>query len=713
MISVISLAVVASNAYPGRIRTTNAKKICEQMSMDPAITECDGILLCPRDVQGSWRDKINEAIKTKHPGVCVMYIYTKDTEADLVNTECKMQVKRIKDSTIHDVINQYMGENIIKAGKNYVTSKDFVDPGITGEVVQGSKNADVIDDGMILVEEELDQINYIDRDENGNPVAQPQPQMQAAPAEEEEILLEEETPETLDIPKFDTSMYDSKESVPLSNEPVVMNPLENAVPPTQSNNTKIEERLRGINSIQDWEIYKQNLNKESIVSHLIEENTEYVGLVEYLDVLDEQIRAVWRDNTYSPTEKFNKIKEIGLQRSVKRAAVNSINVEKAISIITTITMSAARTVDEKIDNIDLALYKISTSKEAIMDTAALDKMIQNRTQLQLDLLSIGRDIVDLYKSMDLLVDEMIRSLDQDLPSANEFINQHVKPLGVQIFTPTNTAALAMKLTQALQENRLTASQMETKVKNLISMLFKLCEDDEEIIRYQQNVINQLKANRVEDVVIVDSLLKKCLRLYIGPKDSGVHATAITWCGILSRRNNTLLIDLSGRSKFKTYGIQPMDISDFMSNRVEKQFLCVEATQKLNLDELQKFVLELKSRLNYYPCINIILDQDDVEELNQLSNDALTVHYITNCSAQSLDKMTEISQYSVTSNIARKLVLIDPPISPVMIAERIKVDPTITQAIMLPNLPIIRACELTHEHAYEYKDVVSIFEEAFR
>ena len=34
-------------------------------------------------------------------------------------------------------------------------------------------------------------------------------------------------------------------------------------------------------------------------------------------------------------------------------------------------------------------------------------------------------------------------------------------------------------------------------------------------------------------------------------------------------------------------------------------------------------------------------------------------------------------------------------------------------ITIPNVPAIRACSLRHDRPYEYDDVVTVFEEAFR
>lgn len=476
---------------------------------------------------------------------------------------------------------------------------------------------------------------------------------------------------------------------------------------------KMEDYLARLRSVEEWPIYKEKLNKDSIVRSLIEENSEYAGLVNMLDVLDKRIEAIWRDSALSANQRFEKIKEIGLEKATVRAATNSLNVEKAISIISTIVLSAKRTVEEKLNSIDSAMSKLAVDKASIADTSLIDQTIEERMKVQMELLETVRGIVDLYMSIETLVSDEIKELDAKLPSANQFINDMVKPISTQIFTPQNTAALANKLNKALQENRVVASQMEASVNAVIKLMFELCSKDEEIIKYQQQTINLFKANRVEDVVITDSLLKKSMRIYVGMENTGRSATAITWSGILSRRNNCLVLDLTRSPKFVEYGIDAVSLDDFMQRRIEQQLLCVESRRTLNPEEIQAVVEQLRSRLNYYSYVNVILDPEDINALNQLSVDALCVHYITNCTTSSIQCMSKVCEQHTYENVARKLITINAPVSPLMIADAVGVDATVVKLITLPNVDAVRACALRHDRPFEYSDIVYVYEEAFR
>lgn len=699
MIYSASLNVPVKKALGKKVMQSNINKICELMGLDPDTTNMDVVILGPKDFVGPKATKVQKCIDTKHPDVCVIYLYEKAAEADIVNCLYKRQCKKIKTTDITEAFEEFVGQSKLHQGKQQVSSADFSvleDDSLGGMSMPKNINDDLEMPG----------------DDEFPPVNKVMPNIE--PVEEvKEVTPEPELPE-LDLEPVKDAVQ-PLESTPLQANVPTPNPLQDTTTPVPEVKPvgTVEDYLAGLSSYEDWGIMKEHLQHDSVYKNLISENSEFKGLVNMLDVLDKQIEAVWRDASLSADQKFERIKDIGLERSVVRAKTNSIQVEKVISIISTIILSAKRTVDEKVSSLDASLCKIATDKESIMDTSYIDKAITERTKIQLELLNIGRGIVDLYKSIDTFVTDEISELDRKLPSSNQFINEMVKPIGTQIFTPVNTADLANMLLRALQENRIVMSQLEESVNALINTLFDLCEKDEEIIRYQQHLINLLKANRVEDVVITDTLLKKILKLYVGADNTGRSATAITKAGIMSRSHNSLLIDLTGRAKFREYGITPLPLSDFLHSRVEEPFLCVESKGILSPDELQELVTVLKSRLNYYPYVNVILAPEDTNGLQQLAEEANSIYYITNCSTASISTMKDVIATKITENIAKHLVTIDTPVSPLMIADSLNIDATSCKLDTLPNIQAMRACSLKHDRPYEYSDIIRTFEEAFK
>lgn len=699
MIYVASLNVPVKKALgkgPNKtVQQSTTSKIFSQMNLDPETTNMDVVILGPKDFIGPKAIQGQNAINGKHPDICVIYLYEKSAEEDLVDGVYKHHCKKINEKFITEAFEKYVGNHKVQTGKQQMSSADF----------------QVQSDGLEPGDDEIPDDFVSERTSRRLMPTAPEPEAETAPepaAEEGEAFVPDlsvfaQPAETLPPSPLTTS---TTQADPLNTETLTM-------PEPAAPVRTVEENIAAMRNMEDWEILTEHLKKDSIVKTLIQENSEFEGLVNMLDVLDKRIQTVWRDSALSADSKFEKIKAIGLEKSVVRAASNSITVEKAISIISTIALSAKRTVDAKLESIDSSLCKINADRAAIMDTTYIDKAIEERMKVQTDLLYMGRKLVDIYKAIDSLIVDEILDLDSKLPSSNQFINQMVAPLGKQIFTPQNTAVLANKLGKALQENRIVFSQLEESVQAVVEKMFELCEKDEEIIRYQQNVINLLRSNRVEDVVIVDSLLKKVLRVYTGATNTGRSSTAITWCGILSRRNNTLLIDLTGKSKFEEYGIVPMRLDDFMQSRVERQFLCVKSEGTLGPDEIQGLIEVLKSRLNYYPYVNIIMDPEDADGINQVCGDAICLHYITDCSTSSIKVLQELVKQVKVQNVAKKLITIDTPVSPLTIADSIGVDTTQTRIITLPAIPALKACALKHDRPYEFNDIVAVYEEAFR
>lgn len=759
MIYSASLNVPVKKALSDQAQSSNLAKICDQLKLDPDTTKMDVVILGPKDLIGPKAVKVKNSMASKHPDICVIYVYQKDAERDLIDCEYKKQCKKITPQEVRAAFEEFVGPHKVRQGKQRITSADFdAVPNIP------SSNSATDLTGMEPGDDEFDT-------DMPDQIVKPNIFMQQAPTsvahatsdDDDEFPSishgnEESQSEVFDVytrqphgghtgllstrphvqndeafatPQSETTMQPSPtatvfqgidtdaDNLQLEQKPLESSPfIEHEFPqPTSMSVSEpsptIENSLANVNSYEEWSLFKEHLNHRTVVESLIAENSEYVGLVNMLDVLDKRIETIWRDTVLSAEQKFEKIKAIGLEKSIVRATQNSINVDKVISIINTIILSAKRTVEEKLSNMDAAMYKLTTDKASMCDTSYIDRAIEDRTKTQLELLNLSRSIVDLYKSIDKLVVDEIKELDRKLPSSNAFINDMVKPIGTQIFTPANTASLANKLMKSLQENTLIASQLEESVNAVIDRLFQLCQKDEEIIRYQQNMINMLKAQHVEDVVIADTLLKKILRIYVGADNTGRSATAITWCGILSRRQNCLLIDLTGRSKFREYGITPMSLDDFLATRTEQQFLCVESNEILSPERLQDLITDLKSRLNYYPYVNVILAPEDTNGLDQLSEEALCVHYITDCSTSSIRTMHDVITQHKTKNIARKLITIDTPVSPLMIADSVGIDPTITKIVALPTVNAIRACALRHDRPYEFNDVIRVFEEAFK
>lgn len=748
MIYAASLGSPLKKAYGDKCYVTSVTTITENMKLDSSVSGMDVCVFGPKDVVGINRTKVQAAANGKHPSVCIIYVYTKDKEAAMLDVPFKKQIKKIDADSMRDCVDEYIDAHTVGVKKaptsrdsrvsKPITSKPvdhaLASGGIKGKLLRNTagsttKMSDKKSSDELLFDPALElyyyldpigQMIYCDKDtrrslsraevqEQKEIIAQRVSEETATAEAEEEDIEEEDIPVKLPV----RGGLEEESATPV--EPIKpVNPVTQTTP-TESVDDRtartFEKNLESISDFHDWGLLKEALSKDVVVRQLLEENSTFQGVVQMLSVMDTEIKTIYRDAGLTAEQKFEKMLEIGGKRSTLMATHNDIVSRKVIDIMEAVTISARRTVEELLAEHRQAIEQITVADKNIMDETELNRLIEKRTNAVVELLTVTKSIVQLYQAMDLEVNDIILTLDKNLPSDNEFINNMVGS-AAQILTPTNTKSLAFTLMKALQSKREILTLLQGQVDSVIDAVHNLLQKDEAIIEYQQHMIKVLKAHRVEDVVVLDSVLKNILHIYVGTEGTGRTATTLTWAGCQSRRRNTLLIDLTGNNKLRDYGVEPVMLDDFLRERIDRQLCVVEGVID-DVEERVEFVHELKTRLDYYAYIDVVLDVDQMDFVNMLAEEALTINYITDCTNDSLEDIETCYASTEVENVARKLLLIDPPIDVLKLANKVGADVTMIKCVTIPNLRKIKMCSVTGEAPYEYREVRSVFEEAFR
>lgn len=668
MIYAASLGSAVKHSQGTKAFTTTVDRIISQMVLDPEVSNMDACILGPKDVIGVNTAKVQAAINSKHPNVCVIYLYQKDQEAGLVSCEYSQQVKKLDDKAVDNAVQTFLSSHLIKAGKIDVTSKDF----------KINENA-----------------------EKFTPKQEVKPVEEEKPAEEPEALIE-----------FDPNAFD-----PVTGEPEpepAPDPEPEPVPaPPAPVPDETSEMIEHIREFRDFELLKKALAKDKIIAGVLEENASYMQVEQMLDVLDKNIQTIFLDTSLSAEERYKRIQQAGMQRSEFKAQSNNMIVKKTTAIFDKVTSIVDEFVQKRVGDMEAALTKITVDKDAIANgTVDIEHLIEERTKMELQLMELMRNVIDVYKTMDTLVAEELQELDKDLPSSNDFVNNVLQP-SKKLFTPENTGALCTALMSSLQNQRITMSAMESRIKTVISVIFAICEQNDTIIQYQANLIKLLKANKVEDVVVVDTMLKGVMRLYVGAEDTGATATVLTQSGLQSRSSNTLVIDVSGNGKWEDYGVTPYDWTTFTTTRPHES-LCVVRAAANDPEEIHEIVQEIKKSLDYYQYVNIKLDYTQRQFMSQVCDDAIVVHFITDCRSSNVKKIKSAVAAEWSTNIAKKVVMIDPPTDDILaIVNELGCDVMATKVIPIPHLTQMKGCALTRKLPHQNPVIASAFEGAFR
>ncbi|XID94309.1 hypothetical protein ACF3MZ_07240 [Paenibacillaceae bacterium WGS1546] len=650
MIFGASLGPFVKKALEDKAFQTNVGKIVETMPLAPEATNMDAVVLGPKDMRGAAGAAITEAMRGKHPSVRIIYLYMKDKERDLISEDAtKIKVDKLTPQAIKEAV---------------ATVFDLNEIGSDGRILESA-------DAKARAREALEL--------RAAPPAAAEPvEAEVAAAAEEALPVEADE----------------------SNEP------ERELPKS------LEQKLLEMGQFADFHFFKQALSRDEVLSDLLRQNTQYAELVKVLEALDLRIAHIFKDTTLTVEERFEFVKQVGMERATYSGLENQMLADKFGSVMDAIVQSAEATVDARIERIREALGVVSSVKLLYHDQARLDELIEKRLGMQAELMELSKDIIEVYMAMDRSITDLVTQMDDELPYNNEYLNEAMKPIRA-MFIPQNIATVTSRLLGDLQRNRVTLSIMEEKIKKLITLVFRLCEEDATIIDYQQRLIKLLRAQRIEEVVVVDNLIKHSLRLFVGAPETGRTATALTWSGALARRQNVLLLDLTGKSKFGQYGMETVSLDNLLANRLERPLLCAEGCLDDDPERVDDVVAELKTRLNYYAYLNVLIDSSQTELLERLAASALSVHFVADCSPRGTEMMKRTMEAFREPNIARKVVLIDPPIEPLRMLDELGADPLLTKLIVLPRMQHIRVCSLRRQRPFDSREVVEVFEEAFR
>lgn len=754
MIYSAKLAAPVKKAYGERCYGTNIQKICEQLSLDPEVSGMEACVLCPKDVAGIMRKKVQLAIEDKNPDVCIIYIYNNEKEADLVDTPFKKQVKKTTPDVVKDIVEDCMGNYLLSAKKTVVSRDAKVtktinskpeDVQVTAGGLKGglfkNKAAAAKKDNQEVGDElkydvaldlwyKIDALGnqvYINK-KTGKEMTKMQVEARKTRIKQGSYKLPKTLPEGVRPDPADAEnveipddlvvgdIEDEEDDIPVNlgepkepEAPVVEEPVKPNL--EERVESDFERNLKEVSNFHDWGLFKEAMSKDAAIRQLLEENTTYQGVVQMLSVLDTDIKNTYYDKGLTSQQKFEKVLEIGNKRSTLMATHNDILARKVLDVIDAVTIGARRTVNDLLDEHRKSMEQITVSKEGLFDETELHRLVDMRSKAMCELLALVKSTIQLYQAMDLEVSDVILDMDKRLPSDNEYINEMVGS-AAEVLTPTNSMELARTMMRALQEKREAFVLMEEQVRKVIDSIRELFDRDEAIIQYQQHITQMLKAHRVEDAVIIDSVIKNILNVYIGQRGSGLTATALTWSGCLARRRNTLLIDLSNESKLGDYGEDVVDLDEFMRQRIDRP-LCVVAGTVPDVEALSELITELKTRLDYYAHINVILDSTQLEYAKVLAKESLTVNYITNCTKDNMEEMGNVYASVDVNNVAQKVLMVNPTIDVLKVAEYMNIDVTSTKCVSIPDVPKIKSCGVLQDKPYEYVGVRTVFEEAFK
>lgn len=718
-----------------KVFSSQINKICEQMPLDPEVSKMDTVVLSSKDLKGLNRGKVQTALLTKNPNVTFIYIWSKKGEEDLIDTPFKVELKKVTADSLYAAVNEIISDTLIKSGKLNADDSDSaiaipkpLKPKFKASRF-GKKDEEEVEEAeeVIVKIDPITGLHYFNDDITDEMIYCDEDGRRLTPAEvqiaKDKLAMEKKEEagsndgvedddgfEDIDIDLDDDNASGVEEKVALYpvKEAMIPEQEEEEVKeqPAVNKSTELKNEIESIKSFNNWEALNDALQETSIFAELIANDADYNGTLKVLESLEVQMLDIMQNPRLSADEKFDKLLDLGRDKTTTKGITNSIMVDKLISIIHNLSAQVGSIAKGIVDKNYKAIDAAAAVDRIVLDDTANNEVIDAAVKAEVSLLNTKKEIASLYSVMNKTVQDTTKGFTAGLPSENELINQIIG-MSDEYFTPKNTKDLFHKMLEALEDNKSTFVQADESVNKLLDKLNDVAIKYREVIKYQSERILLLKANRVEDIVIMDTALKPTMQLFIGESGSGVTSTVLARTGVIARgAKNVVIIDLSRKAKFADYGIETETWENFSENRVNREFICVTAPEIIDIDEI---LSHLKTRLDNYGSINIILSPEQISEAAMLAGDSLTLNFISDCTPRNMVVMQEaIGALSSIPNIARKVVLVNPVQDPISCCRTLGVELGNTKLITIPYLPEMKECLVNKTQPAMYPEIRGAF-----
>jgi hypothetical protein len=172
----------------------------------------------------------------------------------------------------------------------------------------------------------------------------------------------------------------------------------------------------------------------------------------------------------------------------------------------------------------------------------------------------------------------------------------------------------------------------------------------------------------------------------------------------------VLIDVSGYGKLQRYGIEPTTWDNFIDNNLEQDMLYIEWTGDFTPENMVNI---LSPKLAHYGEIIFIMGSHQQSLLEEFSTSILTVNFVTDCSYNSEAWLTELFATYKEENVARRLLMRDPPADPFTMLTKLGGDPTIYRVHRIPYVTEMRVMEHRAMNPGKSSEIREIYAEVFR
>lgn len=534
------------------------------------------------------------------------------------------------------------------------------------------------------------------------------------------------TPEEFNIEEssnFTTSLDEEDEDVVIKvEESLEEEPEELEIPEQKEYKQEVKEisLLDRIKNSENWaslQLVASEVNASRILQEIAESNSNFRQTENYIQSLSENVVAILSNPENDLNTKLKKVRAVLCEKSYLKAKTNSIVEQSVEKIITSIVDKAKEEVNRITEEYDSKLnlaFKKRMSNEA--PNVRLSTLIENRSKVLLELNALDLELKGIASNCINTINDTTTNIVEgsNYKMESPILDSQIKARFGEVI-PDNLLDVLDALCKTGESASSDFAIMSDKVNSTIKKLYALLSLYKEETEILAETIKYLKANKVEDTVLANNILKKTNRLYVvdGERDS----IALTY--IISKHqsrtnNNVMLLDLTGSYVLDLFGINSIKYSKFMeSTEFDHKFLVVSNYDDKGLtieteEDCQRLEQRLLHYAKHYSKINIMITPEQKKLLEYFRSEVISINYLVDCYPPVIKKFSTCIQENNVQNTATRVILVNYQSDSQKICSDLNIlDRMDVQLVMSKPIETIRYCSLRGQDPY---DVDSILED---
>lgn len=627
-----------------QVSVISIEKIVDQLGLDPNITNPvkDAFIITNEDISSARiKQKFEQAVACKHPAVKIILI-NKSSKPVYPNglQGVNAILQKPKPNEIAQVISAVLAGTIVS---------DMVDDGNRGTTYIPEYN-----------EQPIEETEFRET-QTEQPVAYPTSRtvMEPTPVSTRVAMTSE--------PEAPAPVEPIPEDLPVT-------PVQEYVPtpppqPVYEKPSTIVERIKATGNVTDIRDVMRSISSATLLKEMAETNATYAGIEEKLKSLTEVIRTIMDDTRIPYDEKQNKVYAVLHDKAFWREQGATLIEQRVEEIISVLCYRSSELLQKRLDEIDKAIQHNIQMKDSEFNSARLSGLNEQRANIIIELRVLEQELIEIMKYADILLTDTATAIAEEEVRniGDEEFYTRLKARG-QLIVGESTLLAVQKLMELSSTTPDKFKDLRRQVVNMIKLLNRLLDMDNEIIAAQQKLIEFMKSKNIEDTVIAKSLLKQSLRVYVGEEGTGRTIIPYLMSKYKSRQNaNVLLIDLTGESKLHNYGIQYTSLDTYCNNMPEHDFVLAVGKIDNSIEAAQYLVNTLLKAADFYKVINIVMRPDQKNLFRTIAQDVLSVNYITDTNLKNINSMRNLIEETRMDNVGQRVILnkCEVPIMPII------------------------------------------------